>query len=789
MQEMFLSERGKFLREQAMAFEPAICPQRLCILTEADKKYEKDPVIIKRAKCFYDILDQMDIFILPQELLVGNMASKPRSAPLFPEFSWDWIKREINDFATRKADHFTLTEEDKKLILDTLPYWEGKSTKEKSLAVLPDSVRECHENLVFILTSLASVTGHMIIDNEALLATGLEGVKKICNDELAKLNFSNPEDLDKILYYKAVIISCDAVINFSNRYAALAEKMAAEEADEKRKKELERIAYVCRRVPAYPAEDFYEAAQAVWIVQMVLQIESQGHGVSLGRYDRYMYPYYEKSMAKGDSVQEIFELIEAFYVKLNEVNKVRDGVASLAFGGYPMFQNLIVGGQDKRGRDATNDLTYLCIDAMAAVQLPQPSFSVRVHKRTPREVLSRSMNIVRTGIGMPAYFNDEVLIPTVMDTGASLEEARDYGIVSCVEPQVPGKTEGYDAGGFLNISKVIEITLNNGVDPRTGKKLGLETGRAEDMESYEQFFDAYCQQVEYFAKMQVEGDNVIDAMHARHTPMPFRSIFIQNCLERAKVVEEGGAKYNFTACNPVGLANAADSMMVVKKMVYEDKKLTLAQMRDVLLANYEGYETLRQQFINDVPKYGNDNDEVDYMAEEVAQRFFQAYKKYRNPRGGRFHPGLQSSSTHALFVDAAGPTPDGRVYHDLLADGGVSAAQGKDKNGPTALIKSVAKLDHCSATNGTLLNIKFHPSAIEGEKGKGNMIALLKTYFDMGGHHVQLTCQDSKMLRDAQKHPENYESLVVRVAGFSVLFNAIDKTLQEDIINRTEQML
>ena len=787
MQKMTLSQRGQFLRQQAMGYEPAICTQRLRILTEAYQRYESDATEIKRAKAFYDILDQMDIFIQPRELLVGNMASKPRSAPLFPEFSWDWIEREIDEFATRKADHFALSPEDRQIILDTLPYWHGKSTKEKSLAILPESVRECHENLVFILTSLASVTGHMIIDNEALLSMGLTGVQKICREHLEKLDFSVPADIEKILFYKAVIIACDAVINFSGRYAKLAERMAGQEADPDRKSELLRIACVCGKVPASPAEDFYEAIQSVWMVQLVLQIESQGHGVSLGRFDQYMYPYYRKSVEQGTSVQEIYELIEAFYVKLNEVNKVRDGVASKAFGGYPMYQNLIVGGLDERGRDATNDLTYLCIDAMAAIQQPQPSFSVRVHHRTPQEVLRRSMEIVRTGIGMPAFFNDDVLIPTVMDTGASLEEARNYGIVSCVEPQVPGKTEGYDAGGFLNISKVIEIVLNNGVDPRTGKKLGLETGTAEQLTSYEAFFQAYCRQVEYFAKMQVEGDNIIDVVHAQYTPMPFRAAFIQNCLERGKVVEKGGAKYNFTACNPVGLANAADSLMVIKKMVYEEKTLTLSQLRDALLANFEGYEVLRQRCIHDVPKYGNDCDEVDYLADEVAQSFFRAYKRYCNPRGGRFHPGLQSSSTHALFVDAAGPTPDGRVYHDLLADGGVSAAQGKDVHGPTALIKSVAKLDHCSATNGTLLNIKFHPSAVEGERGENNIIALLRTYFSMGGHHVQMTCQDSKMLRDAQKHPENYESLVVRVAGFSVLFNAIDKTLQDDIINRTEQ--
>jgi len=426
------------------------------------------------------------------------------------------------------------------------------------------------------------------------------------------------------------------------------------------------------------------------------------------------------------------------------------------------------------------------MDAAMNLKMPQPSFSLRVHKHTPRTVLERSMEIVRTGIGMPAFFNDEALIPTVMDTGASMEEARNYAIVSCVEPQVPGKTEGYDAGGFLNLAKVVEIVVNNGKDPRTELTLGLRTGEVESFRSFQEFFAAYQAQLEHFVKLQVQGDNIIDTIHGIHAPMPFRALFIQDCLARAKTLEQGGATYNLTACNPVGLANAADSLQVIRKLAFEDKTASLREIRDALLDNFAGHEMLRQRCINDVNKYGNDCDDVDNMADETAAVFFAAYKKYKNPRGGKFHPGLQSSSTHALFIDAAGPTPDGRKYRDLLADGGVSAAQGRDLRGPTALIRSVAKLDHNSATNGTLLNIRFHPSALEGKHGASNIIALLRTYFDMGGHHVQFSCTDSEMLRDAQQNPENYPSLVVRVAGFSVLFNAIDKALQDDIINRTE---
>ena len=785
---MPLSDRGKKLREAAMGHEPSVCPQRLRILTSAYQKYEHEPVIIKRARVLYDILDQMDISIMPSELIVGNQASKPRGAPLFPEFSSDWIMREIDTFSTRKADRFALSDTDKQEILSLLPYWEKKGTKDKALAILPDDVRLCHESLVFILTSLASVTGHIMIDNESLLGTGLLGVKETCDEALSALDYSNPEDMEKILFYKAAKISCDAVINFSNRYAALACDMAAKETTPKRKEELLLIADVCARVPAHPASNFHEAVQSVWMLQLVLQIESQGHGISLGRYDQYMWPYFEKSRQSGDcDLGDMYELIECFFVKLNEINKVRDGVASLAFGGYPMYQNLTVGGVDEHGRDVTNDLTFFCIDAVHNLTLPQPSLSLRVHRRTPAALLERGMQVARTGIGMPAFFNDEALIPTVMDTGASLVDARNYGIVSCTEPQVPGKTEGYDAGGFLNIAKVIEIVLNNGVDPRTGHCLGLKTGEPESFETFEDFFAAYQKQIDYFAKLQVRGDNIIDRIHGEHTPMPLRALFVQNCLSRAKVIEQGGANYNYTACNPVGLANAADSLEVVRKFVYEDKRISLREMCQVLLENYEGHEVLRSQFINDANKYGNDCDNVDDMAAKIAGAFAAAYKKYRNPRGGKFHSGLQSASTHALFVDASGPTPDGRAYRDLLADGGVSAAQGRDLSGPTALIKSVSKLDHNAATNGTLLNVKFHPSAVEGAQGTSNMIALLKSYFEMGGHHMQISCVDSEMLRDAQKNPESYPSLVVRVAGFSVLFTSIDKTLQDDIINRTEQ--
>ena len=785
-----LSERGRKLREQTMNSEPSICAQRLRIITRAYQQYENEPVIIKRAKALYDILNEMDIYILDDELIVGNQGSSPRCAPLFPEFSSDWVEREIDSFSTRKADRFMVSEQDKKEIKELLQYWKGKGTKDKALAILPELAKDCHSSLVFILTSLASVTGHIIIDNQMLLGLGLIGVKDRIKKYRESLDYANPEDIEKIVFYTAAEIACDAVINFAGRYAALARSKAEKEKDPVRKNELLKIARVCENVPAYPAQNFHEAVQSVWMAQLILQIESQGHGISLGRFDQYVYPYYQKSIEAGEiCAGDAYEIIESFFVKLNEVNKARDGVASLAFGGYPMYQNLMVGGIDTLGRDCTNDISYLCADATRNLQLPQPSFSVRVHRFSPRELLRRSIDIVRTGVGMPAFFNDDALVPTIMDLGVCLKEARDYGIVSCVEPQVPGKTEGYDAGGFLNISKVIEITLNNGTDPRTGLKLGLETGEADSFTSFDDFMDAYNKQVEHFAKLQVQADNVIDMIHGQWTPMPFRCLFVHDCLERGKVIETGGAVHNYTACNPVGLANAADSMAVLKKLVFETKEVPLAVMRDALNANFEGHEELRQRCINGVEKYGNDHDFVDNLAFEVANAFFKAYTKYRNPRGGRYHPGLQSASTHALFVDAAGATPDGRVVRDLLADGGVSAAQGRDKKGPTALINSVAKLDHYSATNGTLLNIKFHPSAVEGEAGCNNLLALLRTFFDRGGHHVQFNCTDSKMLRDAQANPEKYPSLVVRVAGFSVLFSSIDKTLQDDIINRTEQTI
>jgi len=786
---MSITTRGKKLKEQLFSYTPEICPERAKIITEAYMENEHEPAIIKRAKALYRILDEMSIFILDNELIVGNMCSKPKGAPVFPEFSTDWIERELDTFETREADKFIVSQETKKILREVLPYWRGKTTKDKSIAIMPEEVYNAHKSLVFILTSLASVTGHIMIDNEQLLKVGLLGIKQSAQEYKAKIDLVLPQNMEKMLFYKAVEIVCDAVINFANRYADLAKRMAGKENNSQRREELLSIAEVCGNVPARPAKSFHEAVQSCWFVHLVLQIESQGHGISPGRFDQYIYPYY-KSDLESKRIDEHFatEILESYWVKLNEVNKVRDGVASLAFGGYPMFQNIVVGGIDAKGKDVTNELSYACIEVTKELKLPQPSLSVRIHKNTPGEMFDKSVELIKTGLGMPAFFNDEAIITTILPLGMTLEEARNYGIVSCVELQVPGKTEGYDAGGFLNIAKTIELTLNNGRDPKTGQKLGLETGEAETFNSYQEFFQAYKQQIEYFCRLQVIGNNVIDVVHGELTPMPFRALFVQDCLAKGKVIEQGGAKYNYTLCNPVGVANAADSMAVIKKFVFEEKKLTLKEMRDMLNKDFEGYEEIRQMFINGAPKYGNDDDYVDEIAKDITNAFFNAYVKYRNPRGGVFHPGLQSSSAHALFVDAVGSTPDGRTRKDLLADGGVSAAQGRDINGPTALIKSVAKLDHYKATGGTLLNIKFHPSALEGSSGRENVIALIKTYFEMGGHHIQCNCISSDMLKAAQKEPDKYPTLVVRVAGFSVLFNSIDKTLQDDIINRTEQM-
>lgn len=813
---------------------PEIESARAVLITESYKATENEPMIIRRAKAFEHILENIPIIIRDEELIVGSTTIAPRGCQTYPEFSFEWLEPEFETVATRSADPFYISEKTKEELREVHKYWKGKTTSDLATSYMaPETLKAIEHNIFTPGNYFYNGVGHVTVQYEKVLAIGYEGIIAEVEKERAKCNVGDGDYARRAHFYEAVITSCKAVITYAKRYAELARKEALHCTDPQRKSELLQIAANCDRVPARGATSFYEACQSFWFVQQLLQIESSGHSISPGRFDQYMYPYYKADLDRGTLKREFAqELMDCIWVKLNDLNKCRDAASAEGFAGYSLFQNLIAGGQNKDGVDVTNDLSFMSIQASMHVMLPQPSFSVRVWNGTPHEFMIKAAELVRTGLGQPAYYNDEVIIPALVNRGLSLADAREYNIIGCVEPQKAGKTEGWHDAAFFNMCRPLELVFSNGVDK--GEQISIKTGKVEEMTSFEEFYDAYKAQMEYNISLLVNADNAIDVAHAERCPLPFLSCMVDDCIKRGKTVQEGGAVYNFTGPQGFGVANMADALYAVKKLVFEEKKLSLAELKELLTFNYgkglddislsemtatvanelkaagktvgakeieailtaiktaseapelqkRGQEVL--DLIAAVPKFGNDNPEVDAFARDVAYTYTKPMETFRNPRGGMYQAGLYPVSANVPLGAQTGATPDGRLAHTPVADG-VSPSAGKDVNGPTAAANSVARLDHFIASNGTLFNQKFHPSALSGRAGLETFTALIRSYFDQKGSHMQFNVVSRETLIDAQQHPEQYKHLVVRVAGYSALFTTLSKSLQDDIINRTEQ--
>ena len=833
-EELPKSDRIPRLVANLYAKMPEIESSRARLLTESYKSTEGEPVIMRKAKAFSHILHHLPIIIRDEELIVGSTTLAPRGCQTYPEFSYEWLEKEYDTVEHREADPFYISEQTKQELKEVNPYWKGKTTSELATSYMsPEALTAMEHNIFTPGNYFYNGVGHLTVQYWRVLK---EGYKGIMTEAAQRLSECNPGDADyakRSRFLEAVIISCQAAIDYAKRYAKLAKEMAQKETDPKRREELLQIASNCEWVPENGARTFHEACQSFWFVQQLLQIESSGHSISPGRFDQYMYPYYKKDLEEGKITREqVQELIDCIWVKLNDLNKCRDAESAKGFAGYSLFQNLIVGGQDRHGQDVTNDLSFMCITASKHVFLPMPSLSIRVWNGSPQELLLHAAALTRTGIGLPAYYNDEIIIPALMNRGVSLEDAREYNIIGCVEPQCPGKTSGWHDAAFFNMCRPLELVFSNGVDK--GKQISIQTGDVEKMETFEEFFDAYKKQMAYNISLLVNADNAIDVAHATLCPLPFESCMVDDCLKRGKSVEEGGAVYNFTGPQGFGIANVANSLYAIKKLVYDEKKVTMAQYKKALAMNYgRGFDeqsasdlavgvirNLQAQgknvgeeevaavirsimdmeipaeekkqydellaMIEEVPKFGNDIEEVDEFAREAAYTYTKPLEKYHNPRGGQFQAGLYPVSANVPLGAQTGATPDGRLAHQPVADG-VSPTAGTDVCGPTAACNSVAKLDHGIASNGTLFNMKFHPSALSGEEGLEKFIAMLRAYFDQKGMHMQFNVVDRNTLLDAQKHPEKYAHLVVRVAGYSALFTTLSISLQDDIIRRTEQ--
>ena len=828
------SSRIPKLVEALYAHMPVIESARAKLITESYKATEGQPTITRRAEAFAHILRNIPIIIRDNELIVGSSTIAPRGCQTFPEFSYQWLEDELDTVETRSADPFYIAEETKQELREVHKYWKGKTSSELATSYMaPEAIRAIEHNIFTPGNYFYNGVGHVTVKYEEVLAIGYKGIIDKAQAELDRCQVGDGNYVKKSHFLKAVILSCQAVIEYAERYAELASQMAAECTDPARKQELLQISQNCSRVPANGAASFYEACQSFWFVQQLLQVESSGHSISPGRFDQYMYPYYKADLDKGIITRESAqELLDCIWVKLNDLNKVRDAASAEGFAGYSLFQNLIVGGQDKDGNDVTNDLSVMCILASMHVHLPMPSLSIRVWNGSPHELLIKAAELTRTGIGLPAYYNDEVIIPALLNRGLTLADAREYNIIGCVEPQKAGKTDGWHDAAFFNMCRPLELVFSNGMDK--GELVGIQTGDVTKMTTFEEFYDAYKKQMEYCISLLVNADNAIDVAHAERVPLPFESCMVDDCISRGLSVQEGGAIYNFTGPQGFGIANMADSLYAIRKLVYEDKKVSMEEYKEALAWNYDKgldeqsvkdisemilkgmqdggmnvtedtakavlttvmrlkptEEQLRRfteihHMIDEVPKYGNAIDDVDYFARDVAYTYTRPMQKYHNPRGGQYQAGLYPVSANVPLGGQTGATPDGRYAHTPVADG-VSPSAGKDVKGPTAAATSVSRLDHFIVSNGTLFNQKFHPSALAGREGLEKFVSLIQTFFDQKGMHMQFNVVDRETLLDAQKHPEKYSHLVVRVAGYSALFTTLSRSLQDDIIRRTEQ--
>ena len=785
------------LRQDLLETTPRVCVERARLVTEAYRENEADPIVLRRAKAFAHTLDHMSVYIQDGDLIVGNQASSPRAAPIFPEYSTDWIENEIDEFADRTADRFLVDPAVKRELLeDILPYWKGRTLYDRARVLMPEEVWHAQEmGVISGRGNITSGDGHIIVNIPQVLQEGLESFIARAEDGLRR-PVTDGDGLKARAFYQAAIISLQGAIRFAARYANLAEQLAEKEDNPDRRSELLTIAETCRQVPAKPARTFQEAVQSAWFIHLLTQIESNGHSFSLGRLDQYAFPYFEVDLAAG-RISEAYalELLQTLWLKLFSVKKIRPW-SHTRFGiGYATYQNVTIGGQTKDGQDATNRLSFMILKTIRETRLTQPNVSARYHAGTSDEFLAECARTIKLGFGMPAMKNDEIIIPALIEKGVTTEDANDYAIVGCIEASVPGKW-GYRNTGmsFLNLVKVFELAYNNGTDPVTQLQLHPGQGDLADFSSYDELYAAFQDQLRYYTWASVMFDTVGDLALEELAPDAFCSALVDDCLDRGKTIKEGGSVYDVISGLQSGVANVANGLMALKKLLYEQGILSADQITKALASNFgeEEDEILRHRLLN-VPKYGNDVDEVDQIAWQIMDDYLQSVDPYRTTRFGRGPIGCRyagSTSNISANVPLGQPvcaTPDGRKSGEPIAEG-VSPVHGTDTNGPTAVMRSVAKLQ-TSKMLAQLLNLRLSPSMLDTEMGEKKFIQLLRGFQRLKGWHVQFNMISTETLLDAQKHPEDYSDLIVRVAGYSALFVTLDKATQDDIIARTVHVM
>ncbi|MGF6424548.1 pyruvate formate-lyase/glycerol dehydratase family glycyl radical enzyme [Lelliottia sp. 489] len=764
-----MTNRIQRLKDALFASPREISLERALLYTESHQQTEGEPVILRRAKATAYILDHVEIAIRDDELIAGNRTVKPRAGIMSPEMDPYWLLKELEQFSTRPQDRFNISEEDKRLYRDVLyPYWEKRSMKDFINSQMTEEVKAAVSTQIFSVNQTDKGQGHIIIDYPRLLNNGLGALVAEMNEHCQR----EPQNA----FYQAALLLLEASQRHILRYAALAEEMA-EHYDEPRRQELLAIAANSRHNAQYKPKSFWQACQLFWYMNVILQYESNASSLSIGRFDQYMLPFYQASLSQGEDAAFLKELLESLWVKCNDVVLLRSTSSARYFAGFPTGYTALLGGLTENGRSAVNVLSFLCLDAYQSIQLPQPNLGVRVNEFIDRPFLLKTAETIRLGTGIPQIFNDEVVVPAFLNRGVSLEDARDYAVVGCVELSIPGKTYGLHDIAMFNLLKVMEIAM--------------QENEGNTALSYDELLEHIRTKINHYIALMVEGSNICDIGHRDWAPVPLLSSFISDCLDNGKDITEGGARYNFSGVQGIGIANLSDSLHALKGLVFEQQRLSFDELLAVLKANFatpEG-EKVRARLIHRFEKYGNDIDEVDNISAELLRHYCKEVEKYRNPRGGQFTPGSYTVSAHVPLGAVVGATPDGRFAGEQLADGGLSPMLGQDMQGPTAVLKSVSKLDNYLLSNGTLLNVKFTPATLEGDAGLQKLADFLRAFTQLKLQHVQFNVVNADTLREAQQRPQDFAGLVVRVAGYSAFFVELSKEIQDDIIRRTAHQL
>jgi formate C-acetyltransferase len=781
-----MNERVIKLRQESLDTKPRISSERAELMTEFYEHSTEPSSPIRRALAFKHLMEKKTIYIGEGELIVGERGLTPKATPTYPELCCHSLK-DLQILNDRKKISFAVDEQTRRLYQNRIiPFWRGRSIRDIIFSEMAEEWRAAYEAGIYTEFMEQRAPGHTVLDDK-IYRKGFLDFKADIESAKQKLDYGSDADAyEKLKELEAMSICCDAIIRFAERHSEKAAEMARHETNLQRREELERISAICANVPANAPRDFWEALQAYWFVHLgVISELNTWDSFCPGHLDQHLFPFYKKGLEDGTLTREkARELLECFWVKFNnQPAPPKVGVTAEESATYTDFANINIGGLRPDGSDGANELSYLILDVIDEMRLIQPSTNIQLSKKSPDRLLKRGCEIIRKGWGQPSLFNADLIVDELVRQGKAVEDARSGGISGCVETGCFGK-EAYILTGYLNLPKILEVTLNNGVDPRTDNKIGASTGDPSTFNSFDELFEAFNKQLKHFVDIKVRGSNVIERLFAAQMPAPFLSILIDDCIKKGRDYNDGGPRYNTTYIMPVGIGTLTDSLTAIKRHVYDERNLTMPQLLKTLRENFEGHELIRQMLWNKTPKYGNDDDYADELLQAAFNSLYSAISGRKNTKGGFYAVNYLSTTCHIYFGSVLGATPDGRRAHEPVSEG-VSPVQGADTRGPTAVMKSVAKMDHVR-TGGTLLNQKFSPSLLEGDMGIDNLAHLVRSYFKLDGHHVQMNVVTAETLREAQANPEKHRDLIVRVAGYSDYFCDLGKSLQDEIIARTE---